>query len=381
MEQLIDIYNLLIDRYSIAGLVLLAAIITLLALQLGYLMRRYGRIPVHHNPAPASQDPVSVVVVVQNNNAYLTDILPTILEQEYPMFEVVAVVVDPDEDIENTLQMLGIRYPRFSPVPVKQDDRFPMGIKLALNVGIKTARYENILLTTTDAYPASKNWLAVMAKGFSKGDIVIGYCALEPGKGLASKIMRSSRIMLSANYLSAAIKGRPYRAMRHNMGIKRSLYLNARGFNHLNTELGYDDLFIQSIATAKNTAVVISPHGAMRQRRWGGLGWWGREAVNTAKTKKYYPGKAKRYINGEIVSRVLLLACLIASAVMLPMEIGIAAGVIFLLRLFLVRFEFWRVGRRLGERKFLGAFLLYDLFSPVCCLVVATMGRMKSRRL
>ena len=69
---------------------------------------------------------------------------------------------------------------------------------MALNVGIKSAHYEHLIVTSTDVRPLSDRWLALMAKGFLRGDVVVGYCGVERRRGLADRWMRTAPTAASA---------------------------------------------------------------------------------------------------------------------------------------------------------------------------------------
>ena len=50
-----------------------------------------------------------------------------------------------------------------------------------------------------------------MANGFRRGEIVLGYCGMERGKGFANYLIRTWRMMHSVDWISSAVCGRPYR--------------------------------------------------------------------------------------------------------------------------------------------------------------------------
>ena len=75
---------------------------------------------------------------------------------------------------------------------------------MALNVGIKSAHYECMVFTSTDAVPQTDRWLSLMAKGFMRGEIVVGYCGVERGKGFSNYMMRAWRMMHSADWIARA---------------------------------------------------------------------------------------------------------------------------------------------------------------------------------
>ena len=82
---------------------------------------------------------------------------------------------------------------------------------MALNVGIKSAHYECMVFTSTDAVPQTDRWLSLMAKGFMRGEIVVGYCGVERGKGFSNYMMRAWRMMHSADWIARAVQRRAYR--------------------------------------------------------------------------------------------------------------------------------------------------------------------------
>lgn len=177
----------------------MAGALTAFFVQLYYWLGRYGGLPRFRNnrgirpqiPSP----PVSVVVVIRENGYYfIENYLPLLLGQRYDEFEVVAVDCSYDEEIGELLHEKSLACSRLHVTAIKQRRSTGHGTKLALTVGIKACSYEHIVFTTTDCYPSSDKWLSLMAKGFINGDIVIGYCGIEPGKGLANRLMRCSRL-------------------------------------------------------------------------------------------------------------------------------------------------------------------------------------------
>ncbi len=356
-------------------------VLVLLGIQLRYYVSIYGRLPAFRNRTGGGQQSpaVSVVVVVQDNIEYLANTLPLLLGQDYDDFEVVVVDLKSDEESAGLLQMMEHQWQgRLVVTKIAQDDRFPISNKMALNVGIKAARFENIIITTTEAYPANDKWLRLMARGFASGQVVLGYCGVEAAPG--TKLMRCSRLMAAANCLSAAVRRKPYRGFIQNMGFTKSLYFSVKGFNHLNMNIGEDDLFVQSIARGGNTAVVVSPNATLRQRAWGGLGWWFGWCKFYGSTRRFYPRRARRFVACELVSRALFFVAVVVVAVSLPLEIGFGAVGLLLLRLAVVEFEMWRICRRLGERGLMWSYVVYDFVSPVTAALLGISRRVNPNR-
>ena len=241
-----EFFNRIIVHYGWEGTALAGVLLVMFGIQLYYYLFVYGRIPKYKDtrrPEILSETPpVSVVIpLFSEDYAFVEEILPLIVAQEYPDFEVVIVYVGRDTDFYDDLVRIKQSFPQITGTKIELNPRFPISPKMALNVGIKSAHYEHLLFTTPDVYPTSDRWLSLMANGFRRGEIVLGYCGMERGKGFASYLIRTWRMMHSVDWISSAVCGRPYRGMRQNYGFTKRLYFGANGFSHLNMNIGEDD--------------------------------------------------------------------------------------------------------------------------------------------
>lgn len=354
-------------------------------IQLWYYLGVYGGLPRFRNNRGVRTEitppPVSVIVVVRENNYYFVENgLQKLLDQAYHQFEVVVVDCSYDEEIAEMLSDIRTRYEHMHLTQIKATHNHDHSIKLAITVGIKAARYEHLLLTTADSYPTSDKWIALMAKGFITGDVVLGYCGIERQRGLANRLMQCSRLATSVRWLSAAIRGHAYRGISHNLGYTKSLYFSHKGFNHLNMNIGDDDLFIRRIVSRNNVSVVMNPNATVRQIPYGGLGWWTRTRKYFSHAFRYYPSGVRLTIGAELWSRLLFFASAIAAMAVLPL-LWLAVPVFFLLlRLLIVTTKMKRIARRLGERKLMWAYVLYDLYAPLTEAGMALSRRLRPNR-
>ena len=369
MEILVRYYDAAVELYGLAGLGLMAGLLLLFIIQMRYYLGLFRRLPSFKLSSRRNRrgagGSISVVVVMGDDYPWVDQTLPALMNQDYELFEVIVVYVGSNGEFAETLEAISMSEPRFRVSRVKQHPMFPISNKMALNIGIKAARYDNIVITPPDACPASNRWLSLMAKGFAKNEIVIGYCGIEPSRGLADKIIRSSRMFTALMYITAAIRRRPYRGTIHNMGFARDMYFEHKGFGHLNLKLGEDDLFMQQLFTRDNFAIVIHPKATVRQMRWGGLGWWlGRCRLHNH-AYPFYPFRAKWFIGLEAGSRILFFATAATTAAMMPFEVQMGVAGIVLLRFVAVMVQMRRVARRLGERKLMKLYFLNDLLEPL----------------
>ena len=342
----------------------------------------YVTIPGYkNNRRPQTMDrepPVSVVVpLFSEDYSFVEERLPLILAQNYPDFEVVIVYVGHDTDFYEELVRLKQSFPQITTTKIHLDPRFPISRKMALNVGIKSAHYECMVFTSTDAVPQTDRWLSLMAKGFMRGEIVVGYCGVERGKGFSNYMMRAWRMMHSADWIARAVQRRAYRGTLHNYGFTKSLYFGANGFSHLNMNIGEDDLFMQRVMTRDNVSVILSPRASLREKMWGGMGWWMSQLRYFGSAFRFYPRAVKTFVRWEIGSRVLFFATVVCALAVMPPEYKLAALLLAVIRYVVVAFEVRRIARRLGEGGIAGRYFIYDLLGP---LWAAALGAMLLRR-
>lgn len=361
--------------YGWEGAALAAALLLMFGMQLHYYLGVFGRIAGFRNNRRMArleaEPPVSVIIpLFSEDYTFIEERLPLILAQSYPDFEVILVYVGQDTDFYEDLMQLRHSFPQISTTKILLDPRFPISRKMALNVGIKSAHYEHLLFTSTDAVPQTDRWLALMAKGFTRGEVVLGYCGVERTKGLANYLMRAWRMMHAAGWIARAVRGRAYRGTLHNFGFTKSLYFGANGFTHLNMNIGEDDLFMQKVMTRDNVSVILSPRASLREKTWGGLrGWFAAERY-FGSAVKFYPPAVRRFLAWEPCSRLLFFAAAVCALAVMPAEYKIGAAVLVAVRYLMVALEVRRVARRLGETGIAGRYFLYDLLSPWLTLLL-----------
>ncbi len=373
MDKITLLLGTIVDAYGPWGLALIGIVLLTLTIQLCYYLGQYARLPKYKDSrrptTTQEREPVSLILTMGEDYLWLEHTLPVLLAQEYPQYEIVVVYVGNDTEFAETLQELSTGASsercKLTCTQIKQQ-RFPITAKTAHNVGIKAAAYENLIFTTPDMVPpTSRRWLASVAAGFTRGDIVIGYCGIEQKAGFANKLIRTSRMMRSTHSLTSAMGGCVYKASIQNFGLRKKLYFDNKGFGHLNMALGEDDLFLQQIAQPGRTSIIVSPNTTVRQKCWGGLGWWLASLRDHAATYVKYPQAVRNSIFWEPLSRLLFFASCIVAMVIMPAEIKIAMAVVALLRYGLVWRTMFRISRRLGESGLMGVYFVYDLLSPL----------------
>lgn len=358
-----------IASYPAYQILITALLIVCAAVQIVYWMR-YSRVATHRHslrePEGATTPPVSVVVVVADDPEYITEHLPKLLTQNHPEYEVIVVDDGSETDMTDELLAMQALYPHLRFTTIKADPVFRHSRKLALTVGIKAAKHDNIVFTDSDAAPTSEKWLSVMARGFNGGQLVIGYTGIERKPGIANKIMRCQRLTSSIRYLNAAVRGHVYRGIYNNIGYTKRLFFGNKGYTHLRMTLGEDDLFVQKVAPvcSRRTSVMLNPSATVRQFQWGGLKWWRAERRYRSAAFDLYPLNVRVSVFAELLTRALLVLGTVALAVLLPPVLWIVAVGLWFLRELTMTITVRAIARRVGERRLMWAYLAHDLLAP-----------------
>ena len=368
MEFLTNIF----EHYSWQGITLVFLAVTLFAIQIYYYAVVYNRIisfrlmrereKRRENPA------ISIIVPMRGESErFLVDELPALLHQEYDHYEVVVVYIGSDNDYYDELQRIrdNHSYMRLTRMG-GSNERFYISTKQALNVGIKSAQYDSLLFTIPGATPVSNEWVATMAKGFERGSVVIAPAVPNfEGNNLSTYIMRMIELNQMRNAMVCAIEGKPYYAPRSNYGFDRKLYDSERGYNYLGLDIGENDLFLQEIATAKRTSVVMSRHSIVKEERIDMVSEWKEQMRYYGNTRQFYPAAAKHFTTRELGSRALFFIVAIAIIVILPLELKLGAIGLLLLRYAIAVWSSRRVAHKLGERDMALKYWIYDLLGPM----------------
>lgn len=218
---------------------------------------------------------VSVVVYSTVNEEMLTEFLKTLCRQDYPDFEVI-VVCDASLEVSGILsekyeELFKNVYVTFIPPGSHNLSRR----KLALTIGIKAAKGEIVLTTVANAIIPSDNWISSMAAPFisdSLTEIALGYSRPDYSEieGPGKVYKEFFELLTDARWIGYALMGKPYRGDGFNLAFLRETFFRCKGYSktmHLHS--GEDDLFVNDIADATNTAVCVSPESILTTR-WGG---------------------------------------------------------------------------------------------------------------
>ena len=343
-------------------------------IQMAYHWILFRRLAFHKkHDKPCSYEPVSVIVCARDAYEYLLDIIPVLLKQDYPEYEVVIVNDCSQDQTEEYLKDLARNNPKINLVNLTQNLNFFHGKKFPLSMGIKSARHDLLLLTDADCVPSTDQWIKEMVKAYDKNtEIVVAYGPYFERKGLLNKLIRFDTLYIAMQYLSLALAKKPYMGVGRNLSYRKSTFMNNKGFtSHYNIPSGDDDLFISQVANKRNTNVYIDSVNRVEsepKRTWS---TWIRQKRRHYSTGVKYKPQTNRILGLLLGSRLAYYPTLVALFLM-PQAFNISFGEIyyfaiigfFALTHYVTQFIIYhKSAKQLGERH-LGLIFtpIYDCF-------------------
>ena len=139
-----NILDYILQHYGWQGMALAAVIIVLFFIQLWYYLVKYGRVSRFRNSRRkkklSAEPAVSIVVpMFSEDYTYLDEGLQQLLAQQYATtYEVVVVYVGADSDFYEELLRQRLFHPNLTVTKIAFNPRFPISVKMALNVGINS---------------------------------------------------------------------------------------------------------------------------------------------------------------------------------------------------------------------------------------------------
>ncbi len=351
------------------SLILTVSIIFLLsfAVQLIYWLFFYLKFVVTRpkSDLKTQYPPVSVIITARNEAGNLQNFLPSVLNQDYPDFQVVVVNHASTDESEFVLKRFEQEYKNLYVTHIPYSPASSHSKKLALLIGIKAARHNLLLFTDADCKPVSNQWIKLMVRNFDeKTKIVLGYGGYAKSRGLLDKWLRTDTAFIAMQYFGFALRGLPYMGVGRNIAWDKSFFMEKDPFkNHYHEQSGSDDLFVNHFGNKQNTKAefhkksftVSVPPGswkewfAMKKRHFG--------------SAKFYKFKYKFLLALEPLSRILLFVS--AIAVFLITNFNLLVIFIFFIREILSWILFSVAAAKLSESNIWWFFPVYDFVQPV----------------
>tara|TARA_B100000508_G_scaffold60116_1_gene46772 strand:- start:49330 stop:50460 length:1131 start_codon:yes stop_codon:yes gene_type:complete len=334
-------------------------------IQFFWLIFFYLRLAIHKEIAKGYTPNVTVIIAARNEEDNLFELLPSILTQDYPEYEVIVVNHQSVDDSSHILKALQREYKHLKVIELERNKHLAHGKKLPLTVAIKGAKYEHLLFTDADCKPKSKNWIRLMCGQFThKKQLILGYAPYLKKKGFTNRFIRLDTAMIGMNYLSFAKAGVPYMGVGRNLAYTKSLFHENSGFkSHYALQSGDDDLFVQEAAKNRNYGICVDPESFCYSEPK--LTWkdWVKQKTRHYTTTSRYTLIKKLLLGIYPLTLILLYVSfiiLLSNFSLNWLTLG-TLGFILILKWVI----FGVVFKRLKEQKFIPAILIWDIIYAI----------------
>ncbi|HQS23868.1 MAG: glycosyl transferase family 2 [Sphingobacteriia bacterium 24-36-13] len=337
---------------------------TVIAIQVFYYLYFFRRMAYYQatEKETSVEHPVSVIICARDEAHNLVKNLPGVLVQDYATtHEVVLVNDNSTDESKYVIDEFRRSFKNLNMIELTQEAKMISGKKFPLSMGIKSAKYEIVLLTDADCVPASENWIKKMQGAYNdETEIVLGYGAYHKKPGLLNKLIRFETFHTALQYFSYALAGKPYMGVGRNLSYKKEVFFKNKGFSSINQiPSGDDDLFINQVATAENTAILLDHDTHTLSDAKNSWGEWMTQKYRHYSTGKYYKPIHQFLLGLYSFSLFLVYPLLVLS--MLFFNWQLAVGV-FALRFIVQAIVLYKGMNKLNERDLYPWFLFLDIW-------------------
>ncbi len=305
---------------------------------------------------------VSVIICARDEAENIANNLPGSLVQDYKTTHEVIVVNDNSfDESKYILEEFKKSYKQLQIVELTQEAKMIPGKKFPLSIGIKSSKYEIVLLTDADCVPATEHWISNMQNVFDDDtEIVLGYGAYYKKPGFLNKLIRWEAFHTALQYFSYALAGTPYMGVGRNLSYKKAIFYRHKGFSaHNNIPGGDDDLFISAAANRKNTKININKESFTISKPPNSWTQWLTQKKRHYTTSKLYKPIHKFLLSLYAVSHLLFYPLLISTCIFFNWQYALIA---FALRLIIQCIVFYKTMNRLDEKDLFPYFILFDIW-------------------
>ena len=386
MEQFLSYFTL-----DVIGIALLSTLLIMLFIQIYFYLAYYKKplsylkqiADMHEEITPLPS--VSVIIVAKDESENLAKCLPSILNQDYPDYEVIVVNDGSTDESEFLLKNLKREYPflysTFS--PYSDANETIQNKVLPLTIGIKAARKDILLFTEADSLPMTNQWVKSMVNSLADKDIVVGYSRFTEGEDFSNKTALFDNLIFTLQYMSMAIKNKPFAGLYKNLAYRKHLFFDNKGFS---ATLNYDnaeEVFVNYIMTENNTAIALSQDSYV-STELDNFSHWRKIKTAYSRAKFNFKGFTGGVFSIETLSRYLFYSLTIASIVysiisQLWVYLG-AAILLFIIRYIIQIVVLNKVSDHFLTNRFHLSLPFLDLIQPYYNSYFSRISKSKKRR-
>jgi poly-beta-1,6-N-acetyl-D-glucosamine synthase len=350
--------------FGVAELALLFVFVLMFFVQLFYqlLMSRFS-LSGKKKDKPVEYPSFSIIVPSRNYEENLRELIPTLLEQDYPDFEVVVVDDCSFDGTEWYLTELKLQTNKLKTSKIIQETDFPNA--LAITIGIRAATKDWLVFLNPLCRVGGKDWLKSFAEELNpKTEAAFGFVKYANTYGSMRKFIRYENFDSFILYGSARYLGLSMPVTDMNIAYKREQFLSRRGFAAvLDSPFSENELYLNKISNRSNSVYLLNQPTAVSYV--GDSDWY--DGMNFKKKqlllKKKFTFGQSVFLWIYTISRLIFDISMIALLILSPWRFWVAG--IWLLKI--IHELVWGIVamKRLGEKNLFPGLLLFRSIVPL----------------
>lgn len=204
-----------------------------------------------HNDVSVDNKPLSIVVIANENNKELRTLLPLLFKQNYDEATQVIVVVEKgDAETKDILEFFA-QQSNFYSTFVPTSSRYMSNKKLAITLGVKAAKYNDVVLMDACCKPQNTMWLQSFSKYLNEETSVVVPYTLYGDE--VNTYFQFLQLHQSAYEIKCYGNKKGYGAISKCLALKKEQFIAEDGFRgFLEHVYGEYDFLINKYATFGN---------------------------------------------------------------------------------------------------------------------------------
>jgi cellulose synthase/poly-beta-1,6-N-acetylglucosamine synthase-like glycosyltransferase len=300
--------------------------------------------------------PVTVLICLRDELNNLEKLIPAILNQHYPDFQLCLVADRSGQETILILRNFAEENPKIHLIEIED---VPPGIspkKNAIQQGIQAASNPLILLTDADCLPAGPDWIRRMVANFDEQtDVVLGFGGYRQEPGFLNRLIQFDTLCTANQYLGFALRHILYHGVGRNLAYRKELFESNQGFgSRISLLSGDDDLFVNQAARKGRVRCCLNPAGVTLSQPKTTWKEWFRQKARHFSVGKYYRTGNQLWLAGFHLARTSLW---ISFLFLLFLPFGVLPAILLLSTRFLVILPVLRKNAALLEMKIPTLFL------------------------
>jgi len=312
---------------------------------------------------------ISIIIPSRNYEENLRELIPTLLDQDYPDFEVVVVDDCSSDGTEWYLAGLKLESNRIKTSRIIQETDFSNA--LVITIGVRAATKEWLIFLNPLCRVKSKDWLKSFAAGMNQNtEAVIGFVKYVNHEGSMQKLIRYENLDSFLLSGSARYFGLPMPLTDMNMAYKRERFFDLKGFaGVLDVRFSENELYINKISKRKNTTLLLDRSTIVDYK--GDTDWHDGMIFKKKQLllKRKFTVGQKVFLSINSLSRLAFDVSMIGLVIISPWRLYVAG--IYLFKI--IHELIWGIvaAKRLGEKNLFPSLLIYRSLVPLLSFILS----------